>query len=150
MNETSNAKIIRCVKCGANNRVTPEEKTPEREAVCGRCKTPLVDETHPLTVTDANYSNEVERSPLPVLLDFWADWCGPCHMIAPVIEQLAAELAGRVRVAKLNIDDNPMTASRFNVRSIPTLLILKEGREVERIVGAQPKQAIMQRLQTFI
>lgn len=71
-----------------------------------------------MIVTDANFPGTVERSPLPVLLDMWAAWCGPCRMIAPVIDQLAEELAGMVRVAKLNIDDNPMTAARFNVRSI--------------------------------
>lgn len=147
MNEAP--KIIRCPKCGANNRVIIEQ-TQEREAVCGRCKTPLLSQAHPLTITGANYNSEVESSPLPVLLDCWADWCTPCHMIAPVIEQLAADLSGRVRVAKLNVDENPMIASRFNVRSIPTLIVLKDGREVDRIVGAQTKHAIMQHLQPFI
>jgi len=92
----------------------------------------------------------VERSPLPVLVDAWAPWCGPCHMIAPVIEQLATELAGRVRVVKLNVDDNPRTAARFNLRSIPTLLVLKDGREVDRLVGVQPKQEIARRLEQAI
>ena len=104
----------------------------------------------PVTVTDANFAQEVEKSPLPVLLDIWAPWCGPCRMIAPVIEQLAGELAGRVKVGKLNSDENQMTASRFNVRSIPTLLVLKDGREVDRLVGAMPKQEILRRLQQFL
>ncbi len=101
-------------------------------------------------VTDASFAEQVERSPLPVLLDMWAPWCGPCRMIAPVIEQLAGELAGRVRVAKLNTDENQMTASRFSVRSIPTLLVLKEGREIDRLVGALPKEEILRRLQAVI
>ena len=100
-----------------------------------------------MTVTDATFSAEVEHSPLPVLLDLWAPWCGPCRMVAPVVEELAKEMAGRVRVAKLNVDENPVTASRFHVQSIPTLLVLKGGREMERIVGAQPKSEIVQRLQ---
>ena len=101
----------------------------------------------PVTVTDATFAAEVERSPLPVLLDMWAPWCGPCRMVGPVVEELAKEMAGRVRVAKLNVDENPATAARFHVQSIPTLLVLKDGREIERIVGAQSKAAIVQRLQ---
>lgn len=87
---------------------------------------------------------------MPVLVDAWAPWCGPCHMIAPVIDQLATELAGRVRVVKLNVDDNPRTASRFELRSIPTLLVLKDGREVDRLVGVQPKQEIVRRLERIL
>jgi thioredoxin len=87
---------------------------------------------------------------MPVLLDLWAAWCGPCRMIAPVIEQIAAEFSGRALVGKLDVDANPRTASRFGVQSIPTLLILKDGREVDRLIGAQGKQAILQHLQRFI
>ena len=77
----------------------------------------------------------------------WARWCGPCRMVAPVIEELAKEMAGRVRIGKLNVDENPATAARFGVQSIPTLLVLARGREIDRIVGAQPKAAIVQRLE---
>ena len=100
----------------------------------------------PQPVTDATFAQDVEGSPVPVLVDAWAPWCGPCHMIAPIIDQLAAELAGRIRVVKLNVDDNPRTAARFDLRSIPTLLVLKDGREIDRLVGVQPKQEIMRRL----
>ena len=92
----------------------------------------------------------VAGSSLPVLLDLWAAWCGPCRMIAPVIEQLASELSGRVLVGKLDVDANPQTSASFGVQSIPTLLILKDGREVDRLIGAQSKNAILQRLQRFI
>lgn len=149
MSATKEAEVIKCPKCGANNRVPAEKLSAGLEPVCGRCKTPLVASTHPTIVTDANFAEEVERSPLPVLLDMWAPWCGPCRMIAPVIEQLAGELAGRVKVAKLNTDENPMTASRFSVRSIPTLLVLKDGKEIDRLVGALPKQEILRRLESI-
>ena len=103
-----------------------------------------------MTVTDATFAAEVERSPVPVLLDLWAPWCGPCRMMAPMLDELAAEMGGRVRVAKLNVDENPVTAGRFNVRSIPTLLALKKGLEVDRIVGVQSKSDIARRLQQVI
>jgi thioredoxin 2 len=138
--------ILRCPVCGANNRV-PESKMESGLApICGVCKNRLPLSVKPLTITDANFSSEVEDSPVPVLLDLWAPWCGPCQMIAPVIDQIASESAGRLRVGKLNVDDNPVTANRFQVRGIPCLLILRGGREVDRIVGVQPKSEIMRRL----
>ena len=140
-------QLIRCPTCGATNRVPQEKIAQGLDPVCGRCKTPLSGSNKPVTVTDATFTAEVERSPLPVLLDMWAPWCGPCQMLAPVLEELAEEMAGRVRVAKLNVDENPRTASRFSVRGIPTLLVLKAGQEVDRIVGVQPKAEIARRLQ---
>jgi thioredoxin len=110
---------------------------------------PLPD-SKPIAVSDATFADAVERSPLPVLVDAWAPWCGPCRIIAPAIDELAVELAGRVRVAKLNVDDNPATAERFGLRSIPTLLMLKSGREVDRVVGVAPKAEIARRLERLI
>ena len=143
----SDPQLVRCPSCGATNRVPLEKIGKGLQPVCGRCKTALRFENRPVNVTDANFAAEVERSPLPVLLDMWAPWCGPCLMVAPVIEELAAEMAGRVRVAKLNVDENPATAARFGVQSIPTLLLLKGGRELDRIVGVQSKAAIVQRIE---
>ena len=97
-------------------------------------------------MTDATFASEVERSPVPVVVDLWAEWCGPCRVIAPVIDELASQMAGRIRFAKLNIDENPQTANRFGVRSIPTLLVIRNGREVDRIVGVVPKAELERRL----
>ena len=148
----SDSQLIQCRACGAKNRVEREKIEQGNNPVCGRCKTPLLSNVNskPVTVTDATFSTEVEHSPLPVLLDMWAPWCGPCRMIAPVLEELASELAGRLRVAKLNVDENQVTASRFNVRSIPTLLVLKSGREVDRLVGVLPKAELMRRLERVL
>jgi thioredoxin 2 len=145
----SSSEMIRCPGCGATNRVG-QPASVKLEPVCGRCKTPLRAAGQPLTVSDATFSTAVEQSPLPVLLDFWAPWCPPCRVLAPVIDQLATEMSGRLRVAKLNIDDNPQTASRFQVQSIPTLLVFQGGREVDRLVGALPKAEIVRRLEGFI
>jgi thioredoxin 2 len=143
----ANLHLIRCPSCGATNRVPQEKLDRGLAPVCGRCKTPLPVGGAPVTVTDATFADVVERAPQPVLLDLWAPWCGPCRMLAPVIDELAAEMAGRVRVAKLNIDENPATAARLRVNSIPTLLVFKGGREVDRLVGLQPKAEIARRLE---
>jgi len=142
--------LMRCDQCGAKNRVPQAKLAQGLQPVCGQCKAPLHTAAGPITVTDATFAADVERSPLPVLVDAWAPWCGPCRMIAPAIEELATELAGQVRVAKLNVDDNPQTAGRFDVRSIPTMLVMIGGREVDRIVGAQPKAAIKAQLERAI
>ncbi|KAF0125054.1 MAG: thioredoxin 1 [Elusimicrobia bacterium] len=95
-----------------------------------------------IQITDANFDQEVTRSAVPVLVDFWAPWCGPCRMIGPVIEELAAEYAGKVKVGKLNTDENPETASRFQISAIPTILFFKGGRMVKDAVGLQPKEEL--------
>jgi thioredoxin 2 len=141
-------RLIQCPSCGATNRLPPPQ--PGRKVVCGKCKSPLASLGGPVHVTDSTFGEQVERCATPVLLDLWADWCGPCHMLAPTIDQLSSELAGRVKVAKLNIDENPRIADRFGVRSIPTLLVLKDGKEVDRLVGVQPKHEIVRRLEHLL
>jgi thioredoxin len=149
-------QIIRCPNCGAKNRVDPDRLARGLAPVCGKCKKPLdlsaaaAATDRPVEVTDANWSTEVEKSPLPVLVDLWAPWCGPCRMIAPTIDQLASELAGRVKVAKLNVDENQQTAGRLNISGIPALVIFKGGREVDRLVGLAPKAIIAERLQKIM
>ena len=142
--------MVRCPSCSTINRIPTARVGPGKKAVCGRCKTPLTVRPAPATVTDATFAAEVERSPLPVLVDMWAPWCGPCRTIAPMIDELATELAGRIRFAKMNVDENPATSTRFVVRSIPTLLVFKDGGEVDRIIGVRPKSEIAARLERVL
>jgi thioredoxin 1 len=101
-------------------------------------------------VTDNTFAQEVLQSTPPVLVDFWADWCGPCKAIAPIVEELAREYEGRLKVMKLDVDENPRTASTYKVQSIPTLLVFKDGKLAERIVGAVPKQVIIDKLESVV
>jgi thioredoxin len=143
-------ELIRCPACGTTNRVPAAKAGTRRTVVCGRCKTRLDAPVHPVTVTDATFAVEVEAADIPVLLDLWAPWCGPCRMLAPVLEQIAGEMAGSARIAKLNVDENPRTAARFGVQSIPTMILFRHGREVDRIVGAYPKDEIVGRLRAIL
>ena len=145
-------EVLTCKNCGTRNRVDPQKarmSTPR----CGKCGQPLPVSANdqqpsdkPITVTDTTFQKDVLNAPGVVLLDCWAPWCGPCRMVGPIMEQLAGESNGRYRIAKLNVDENPRTASQFQVQSIPTMLIFKDGKLIDRSIGAQPKQAIAQRL----
>ena len=103
-----------------------------------------------LTFTDSDFDAEVLSSDQPVLVDFWAIWCGPCRQMAPVVDSLAEKYAGRVKVGKLDVDHNPASAQRFNVRGIPTLLLFKDGRPVDQIVGALPEGAVATRIDRHV
>lgn len=99
----------------------------------------------PRIITDSEFSQEVLSADTPVLVDFWAAWCGPCKMIAPVVEELAGEYDGRLKVMKMDVDANPRTTLQYGIRSIPTLMIFKEGKVIEQIIGAVPKQRLIEK-----
>jgi thioredoxin 1 len=101
-------------------------------------------------VSDQNFETEVIKSDTPVLVDFWAAWCGPCRMVAPVLEEIATEQGEKIKIAKLDVDANPITAGRFGVRSIPTMILFKNGREAQRVVGYMPKEKLLQQIQPHI
>jgi thioredoxin 2 len=132
-----------CPACGALNRI-PAARLAEAPR-CGRCRAALLP-GQPIAVTDASFERQVQRSPLPVLLDLWAPWCGPCRAMEPVLAQLARRHATRLKVVKVNVDENPALARRFAVRSIPSLRLLRGAHELDRIDGAVSEQIIEQRV----
>jgi thioredoxin 2 len=132
---------VACAHCGAANRV-PVARLGD-DPVCGRCGVALLD-GQPIELSDANFDKFVAGSALPVVVDFWAPWCGPCRQMAPQFEQAAGLLKGQALLVKLNSDDNPRTSARFGIRSIPTLLKLQRGEEVARVAGARPAAQIVQ------
>ena len=145
--------IVTCPRCQAKNRT--RDRAGDQQPVCGRCGTPLEGAAQagpanggkPRSVTDSSFEQEVlGAGSRPVLVDCWAAWCTPCRMIAPVLDELAAEANGRYVIAKLNVDENPQVSNRFVIRSIPTLLIFKNGELIDTLVGVLPKQTIAARL----
>lgn len=137
------ARITACPSCGAKNRV-PAAASGRPQ--CASCKKPL---PWIADATDGSLADALKTSQL-VLLDLWAPWCGPCRMVAPVLERLAARFAGQLKVVKVNVDDNPHTARTYDASSIPTLVMIKDGTVVDRVVGAQPEPALAARITPFL
>ncbi len=141
-------QVVVCSHCGAKNRVD-EVRLASSDAKCGRCGEMLeaISDSKPINITDQTFEQVVlQTTGRPVLVDCWAPWCPPCRAIAPVLEQLAAESNGSYRIVKVNIDENPQISPRFQIQSIPTMLIFKDGKLIDRLIGAHPKQTIAERL----
>lgn len=142
-NVSSDSKITACPSCGTKNRVpTASKGTPQ----CASCKTAL---PWIADATDANLSGALDTKKL-VLIDLWAPWCGPCRMVAPILEKLAARYVGSLKVVKINVDDNPIAAAQYDARSIPTLVMVKDGQEVDRVIGAQPEAALAKKIDPLL
>jgi thioredoxin 2 len=150
-------QVVVCSKCGTKNRVE-QSRLATSEAKCGRCGAKLEaaagnsqPDGKPIVITDQTFEREVlQARGQPVLVDCWAAWCGPCRMIGPIMDELAAEAQGQYRIGKLNVDENRQTAARYQIASIPTMLIFKDGKLIDRLIGAQPKQSIAERLRLAI
>jgi thioredoxin 2 len=133
------ASVLACLSCGARNRIRPK---PTGIPSCGKCGTAL---PWLVNATDASFDAEADASAL-VLVDLWAPWCGPCRFVGPILEELARDHRGRLKVVKVNVDENPATAQRYQAFSIPTLVVLRGGQQVDRVVGALPKQQLEARI----
>ena len=133
------ASILRCVTCGAKNRIRPSRAGVP---TCGRCKQAL---PWLVDATDGSFSAEADAAPL-VVVDLWAPWCGPCRFVSPILEELARDYRGRLKVVKVNVDDNPSTAQRYQAFSIPTIVLLRGGEPADRIVGALSKEQLVARI----
>ncbi len=141
---TSQTAIVPCAACGKLNRV--DLARVDHTPVCGPCRAPLTLDA-PMLLTDANFDRVINGSSVPVIVDFYADWCGPCRAMAPVFAELARRQAGRALVVKVDTDRSPQVSGRFGIRSIPTLTVHRGGKEVARQVGAVPLAALEQLLQ---
>jgi thioredoxin 2 len=138
--ETSSTRMtIRCNACGSWNRIRGDKAADGPK--CGKCSA-AIDLSHPLMLTDETFAKTIAESDVPVLVDFYADWCGPCKMMAPYVEQLAKEQVGRAIIAKLDTDRNQAAAAPFGIRGIPTSILFRGGKEVARQVGAVPKAGL--------
>lgn len=139
--------IYACSHCGTANRIPAQRKG--KRIQCGKCGQPVFPD-RPEIGNASGFEQSVMASPLPVLVDFWAPWCGPCRMLGPVLERIAADLRGQIKVVKINIDENPSLAERFAIRSVPTMLLVVGGKIMDTLVGVLPQAALIQKIQPWL
>ncbi len=141
--------IIACSSCKAKNRI-PLARTGENP-VCAKCKAPLSGiPFHTVNATDSDFEKKVLQHKGPVLVDCWAPWCGPCRSIGPILDDLAKDFAGQIKIVKINMDENPGISSKYSIMSIPTMLFFKDGQLKDSLTGALPKTEIVKRIKSFI
>ncbi len=145
-----NSFILNCPKCSAKNRI-PLSRIDESPK-CGKCGAPIsVDIAgQPVNVTDADFEKQVISSALPVLVDCWAPWCGPCRSVGPILDKLAEKYKGRLKIAKINVDENPGISSKYSITSIPTMFLVKNGKIIDQLVGALPMEELEKQIARII
>ena len=137
-----NEAILRCRNCETKNRVKLEKISSL--PLCGKCGSKLEIPKGTISIEGSEFSREVLAETIPTALDFWAPWCGPCRMIGPILDDIARSYPGRIKVVKINSDENPNLSMRFSIQGIPTLILFRDGKEVNRMVGAAPREHILQ------
>ena len=137
----NNEVILRCRNCDTKNRVKLERISSLPR--CGKCKSKLEIPNSAITIKGSELTSEVLKETIPTALDFWAPWCGPCRMMGPILDDIARSYPGRIKVVKINSDDNPSLSTQYGIQGIPTLILFRDGKEIDRLVGAAPKEHIL-------
>ncbi len=138
----NNEAILRCQDCHIKNRVKLEKISSL--PLCGKCGSKLEIPTGTISIESNEFSREVLEETIPTALDFWAPWCGPCRMMGPLLDDIASSYPGRIKVVKINSDENPKLSMQFGIQGIPTLILFRDGKEIDRMVGAAPREHILQ------